>query len=81
MKAKPGVVEHWSLSGTGMVICGNQTRIAEIVDQLSLPPDCVVSLSRNSYGVGLWGQNLESYLRRYHRESLPLQAKCVEVPV
>lgn len=78
MNAKRGVVEFWTVSGTGMVISGSRKCITEIVEQLNLPPDRVVNVSRNSCVVGLWGKNLESYLRQHHREDSLVQANGVE---
>ncbi len=81
MNAKLGVVELWTVSGTGMVISGNRKCITEIAEQLNLPPNRVVNVSRNSYVVGLWGKNLEDYLQHHHREDSLVQISGVEALV
>jgi hypothetical protein len=56
------VREYWTETRRGLVIEGCPTDIREITDLLELPPEKVIRLSGTRHVIGLWGDDIDTYL-------------------
>ena len=68
MSYKSRISEHWTVKGKSVVVTGSEPVIASLVSQLELPMDSTVHISSSRAAVALWGQPLETYIRRHRAD-------------
>ena len=57
------VAEHWTDSGTAVVLTADSAVIDELVVRLGLSTDSPVSVKSRQRALALWGEDLASYLQ------------------
>jgi hypothetical protein len=68
------LIELWSNSGRALVLTGSVFHIFEMAEKLQLPADAVVSVTRQTNALVLWGDVLDVYLKHFRSTDEVIEA-------